>query len=339
MLKEERKLRVTAKDIARQVGLSQPTVSRILSDAPGYRVSSQTRERVLSVAQEMGYRPNALARSLRSQRTHVVGLYTGYGYVDARNAFLAGMIGGLQRAADAYQMDLLLHGTFRANSTEALYSAMVDGRIDGLFVHTYAEDPLVERLRESGLPTVAIADTIPGIPSVVCDNAGGMRQLVDYLWGKGHRRIGFIRPGRWFTSVEVRRAAFEAVVREYGAEGNHCPVLTIELEDAEPVLEWLAAMTDPPTALCCWNDLTALRLLEACRRRGVRVPEDLAVCGFDGLIEPWISGRSLFTVGAPWDEITAEAMRLLIQWIERGISEGIPELVCLPVQRIAGDTA
>ncbi|GAB4457919.1 MAG: LacI family DNA-binding transcriptional regulator [Armatimonadaceae bacterium] len=338
MLKEKRHQRVTAKDIANQLGLSQPTVSRILNETKGYRVSEETRRRVLSTAAEMGYRPNALARSLRSQRTNALGLYTGYGYVDARNAFLAAVIGGVQRAADGYEMDLLLYGTFRGTSTEDIFGKMMDGRIDGLLVHTHAEDPLVARLRESRLPTVAIADTIPGIPSVVCDDGDGIRQLVGYLREQGHERIGFVRPKQRFTSVEIRAEAFREALQVY-CPNSDIRVLTIDLEEAAPVLETLKTMPDPPTALCCWNDLTALRLLDACRKCGVRVPEDLAVTGFDGLMDVWTVGRSLITVGAHWNEITTRAVELLVRWINDGSPATIPDVVRMPVNLIAGDTA
>jgi len=164
---------ITAKEIGRQLGLSQPTVSRVLSGATGHRVSPETRQRVLEAAAQMGYRPNALARSLRQGRTNIIGFYTGYGYLDARNPFLAELIGGLQRAADPRRQDILLHGIFRGASTDDIYGELVDGRIDGLFLHTHSGDPLVARLQNSSLPVVAIADAIAHIPSVIADDAGG----------------------------------------------------------------------------------------------------------------------------------------------------------------------
>jgi len=339
---------VTAKDIGRVLGLSQPTVSRILSGDTGHRVSAETRQRVLETAQKLGYRPNAIARSLRRRRTQIVGFYTGYGYLDARNAFLAEIIGGLQRACDAHRLDLLLHGIFRGASTEDIYGELMDGRIDGLFLHTHAGDPLVARLVESSLPVVAVADAVPGVPSVVSDDEAGARLLVDFLWSKGHRKIGYVRPTTQFASVETRVNAFIAAMDERGVALEHCPVLETEYEEPEPALTNLLALPSPPTAVCCWNDQTAFNLIYACRQRGIRVPEDLAVTGFDGLIDPRLTSRRLVTVSAAWNEITARAMELLVCQIDTRLAgsgsaettpEELPAQIQLPVRLITGDTA
>ncbi|HVK02510.1 MAG TPA: LacI family DNA-binding transcriptional regulator [Armatimonadaceae bacterium] len=332
---------VTAKDIGRELGLSQPTVSRVLSGATGYRVAPETRRRVLEAAARLGYRPNAVARSLRRKRTNIVGFYTGYGYLDARNAFLAEVIGGLQRAADPHRFDVLLHGVYRGASTDAVYGELVDGRVDGLFVHTHGEDPLVALLRESSLPVVALADDVPGIPSVIADDAGGTRLLLDYLWERGHRRIAYVRPATRFRSVEARVETFceEMAARGGGAE-EAAPVLTIQVETAGPALDALRALpaAERPTAVCCWNDLTAFNLIHACRERGVRVPEDLAVVGFDGLLAPHLTPRALVTIGANWNDVTARAMEILVDQINHTGGHA-PPVTRLPCRLLPGDTA
>src|SRR5579884_4297185 len=119
---------VTSKDIANRLGLSQPTVSRILNGTPGYRVSPATRQRVLDMARQLEYRPNAVARSLRHRKTNIVGFYTGYGVLNARNPYLAALLGGLQQACDHERLDILLHGVYRGKSTDDIYGELVDGR-------------------------------------------------------------------------------------------------------------------------------------------------------------------------------------------------------------------
>jgi DNA-binding LacI/PurR family transcriptional regulator len=342
---------ITAKEIGRQLGLSQPTVSRILSGASGYRVSPETRCRVLDAAAKMGYRPNALARSLRQGRTNIVGFYTGYGYLDARNPFLAELIGGLQRSADPRQLDILLHGVFRGASTDDIYGELVDGRIDGLFLHTHAEDPLAARLRDSSLPVVALADAIPGISSVVADDVTGTQILLDYLWGKGHRRIGYIRPNYRFASVERRIETFQAWITEQGISESNAPIYEIAFEFSSSALEAALASPNPPTAMCCWNDMTAFDLLYECRKRGVTVPDDLAIVGFDGLIsDPRLCPRPLVTAGASWTDIANRAMDLLIQQMRPNHRSGKDLegndaaadglfITRLPVTLTVGDTA
>jgi DNA-binding LacI/PurR family transcriptional regulator len=353
MRKQTSEAPVTAKEIGRRLGLSQPTVSRILSGASGHRVSTETRKRVLEAAAQMGYRPNALARSLRQGRTNIVGFYTGYGYLDARNPFLAELIGGLQRAADPQCQDILLHGVFRGASTDDIYGELVDGRIDGLFIHTHTDDPLAARLRDSSLPVVALADAIPDLPSVVADDAGGTRLLLDFLRGKGHRRIGYVRPKQQFCSVERRCTAFREWCCENGVPAEDARIYEIDYEFSEPVLARVLQSPERPTAVCCWNDMAAFDLIYQCRRTGVRIPEDLAVAGFDGLLaDPRLNPRALVTVGASWAEITSKAMDLLMRQINARTSNGngngdgvddeeeaIPLLTEFPVAVIPGDTA
>jgi len=316
MRKHIRETPVTAKEIGRQLGLSQPTVSRILSGDTGHRVSPETRQRVLETAARMGYRPNALARSLRQGRTNIIGFYTGYGYLDARNPFLAELIGGLQRAADPRRQDILLHGIFRGASTDDIYGELVDGRIDGLFIHTHAADPLAARLRKSSLPVVAIADAVEGVPSVVADDAGGTQLLLDYLWEKGHRCIGYVRPSQRFSSVERRYEAFRAWVAARNLSERETPVFTVEYEETAPALSAIRNAPGKPTAVCCWNDMTAFDLIYHCRQEAVRVPQDLAIVGFDGLLsDPRLSPRALVTVGAAWGQVTERAVELLMRQI------------------------
>ncbi len=346
---------VTAKEIGKRLGLSQPTVSRILSGANNHRVAPETRQRVMEAAVRLGYRPNAVARSLRRGRTNIVGLYTGYGYLDARNPFQAELIGGLQRAADKRQLDVLLHGVFRGGSTDDIFGELVDGRIDGLFINTFPDDPLVARLRDSSLPVVAIADAIPGIPSVVADDAGGTQILLDALWERGHRRIWYFRPSKSFASVERRVQAFRV-----WAEAHHCwpedfQVCELDFEWTEPALEQLLSLppSERPTAVCCWNDMTAFDLLLQCRKRGISVPDTLAVVGFDGLLtDPRMHARALVSVGASWSEITEQAATFLMRQINHRFSdssnttpgdtfqegEAASLLTCLPVTLVDGDT-
>ena len=259
---------VTAKELGKRLGLSQPTVSRILSGANNHRVAPETRQRVMEAAVRLGYRPNAVARSLRRGRTNIVGLYSGYGYLDARNPFQAELIGGLQRAADKRQFDVLLHGVFRSTSTDDIFGEVVNGRVDGLFIHTFPDDPLVARLRNASLPVVALADAVPGIPSVVADDAGGTRLLLDALWERGHRRILYLRPTLTFASVEQRVQAFRAWADAHHIAPEHAPVHELDFEATESALKWLLSLplSERPTAVCCWNDMTAFDLLSQCRK-------------------------------------------------------------------------
>jgi len=141
------------------VGVSNTTVSVVLGDIPSphVRVSESTRARILAAAQQMQYRPNRVARSLRYQKTNVIGIYTAYGHLNPTVPFTAQIIGGLHQGCDDHRKDLLLHGSYPNRSAEEIYNELADGRVDGLILYTWPEDPLVERLSTSHLPVVAIA--------------------------------------------------------------------------------------------------------------------------------------------------------------------------------------
>ncbi|MCW3095710.1 MAG: transcriptional regulator, LacI family [Chthonomonadaceae bacterium] len=324
---------ITTYDIAQKLGISQSTVSRILNGVQGYRVAETTRLRVLDAARQMGYRPNSIARSLRKRRTNIVGFYSGYGYLNARNAYIASVIGALQQACDAEKLDILLHGAFRQRTTDDVLGELVDGRIDGLFLHTLSTDPLVELLVESSLPVVAISDALPGLASVVADDRDGIRQTIEYLFARGHRRVAYLAPEPRFVSVENRVDAF---LREMHARGERDARVIrnqgVELDISPP---HLLEMAGSPTAICCWNDLTAANLLVSCRKFGIRVPTDLAVVGFDGVLNSRLMAQALTTVAVPWDFLGQQAVALLLSQI-RG--NEVPRETCVPVRLVCGET-
>jgi DNA-binding LacI/PurR family transcriptional regulator len=322
---------ITAKDIARELNLSQPTVSRILSGDARHRVSPDTRQRVLEAARRLKYQPNALARSLRQGCTNVIGLYTNHDY-DVRNDFLGTLIGGLQRSCEREGLDLLLHSALHQASPDDIYGKLRNGRIDGLILHTMNGDPLIERLGGSPLPVVAVADRLPNLPSVTCDDADGMRQLIGYLRGRGHRRFVFLAPHETLTSVARRREGFEAALADLPAADRK--VVMIEAETPDSAFEALVA--GGPAVVCCWNDRTAYNLLHLCDRRGVRVPDTLAVAGFDGFLATKIPKWHLVTVHCPWEAVAAAALTALRKMLA-GITPD--EEMCLPVTLLTGDTA
>ena len=319
----------------------QPTVSRVLSGDEGHRIAPATRQRVLEAARRLHYQPNAVARSLRRGRTHLIGLYTNHDY-DARSDFLGAMIGALQRACEAQGLDLLLHSAFRGGSPDDIYGRLRDGRIDGLILHASTGDPLIEILGKSPLPVVVVADCLPNLPAVVCDDADGMRQLVAHLRGRGYRRFAFLAPRLSLTSVERRRAAFEQGMAQAGVAPEDWRVIPLEssapgrvdYEDPTPALPALLGGPDA-VAVCCWNDRTAYNLLQACDERGIAVPGQLAVAGFDGFLSTKAPRWRLVTVRCPWADVAGTALDVLQRLVRE---ESVAPEICLPVTLSHGDT-
>ncbi|MBM3493915.1 MAG: LacI family transcriptional regulator [Armatimonadetes bacterium] len=326
------KHRVTARDIARDLGLSQSTVSRVLSGAPDYRFSDETRRRILDGAERLGYRPHAVARSLRERRTRVIGFCSRHGNLDARNLFLAEIIGSLQRSCSERGEFLLLQNFDPNTSDDDAYGEIVSGRIDGLILHAGDTDPLVQRLAQTTLPIVAIADRIAVVPSVVCDDRAGIALAIQHLTDRGHRRIWFAHAPLTLASVRDRAEAYRTAMTVLGL----APVpVEVHYEAVEPILDMVRTAENPPTAVCCWNDATALILTDACHRAGLCVPDSLAVVGFDGLLDQRLVWQRLTTVSAHWPEVTNAALEVLRA---RMRGEAVPRETVIPVSLRIGET-
>ncbi|BCM92929.1 catabolite control protein A [Abditibacteriota bacterium] len=328
---------VTARDVARELNLSQPTVSRILSGDVRHRASEETRKRVWETAERLGYRPNAVARSLRHGRTNVIGIHTNHKY-DVRNDFLGTIVGALQCACGAYHLDLMLHNSL-GSPAETLFDKLRDGRIDGLILHVGTDDPLFEILGTSPLPVVTVADSLPNLPAVMCDDASGMEQLLELLWQRGHRNFAFLAPHIQLPSVERRKKAFESELKRRKVPAHARRVISINYEQASSALEEL--QQNSPVAVCCWNDRTAYNLLRECLQRGIRVPREIAVTGFDGFRDDQLPARELVTVNCPWENVAEKALEKLVELIDLRQKKQMPpapEEIRLPVTILDGDT-
>ncbi len=213
----------------------------------------------------------------------------------------------------------------------------MDGRIDGLVVYAPAHDALVGRLAASHLPVVSIVDALAELPSVGVDDAAGSRMLMEHLWRQGHRRVIYWSAWRSMTASEIRRAAFlDAAALQGMVVQEWNPGDTTEATSAL-VTEWLQTpRSRRATAVVCWHDAVAYKLLAQCRMRDVRVPEDLAVVGFDGMPSPFGTALRLTTVLAPWLEVARAAVSLLVKSLD---GEMPPEETVLPVEFIRGETS
>ncbi len=329
----------TIKDIAAKVGVSTATVSAVLGKNPAgtIRVSTATRERIKQAAKDLNYRPNSIARSLRSKRTNIIGLYTSHGYLNPHISFTAQIVGGLHKGCDENGQDLLLHSFHADRPVETVVSELVDGQIDGLILYTAADDPLAEKLKKTTLPVVAIVDAVEGLPSVVVDDADGMHQLANYLWTKGHRHVWFRMPAYELASATARLAAFKVEAERLGMQVEVSDRPHSHQQPTSGELEWLRQpRTQRATVAVCWNDLTAYHLVEYCRNVGIRVPEDIAITGFDGLPTGIPGHWDLTTIRAPWVDVVRASVPLLIQRV-RGAE--IPDITTIPVEFVQGLTA
>lgn len=330
--------KTTLRDVAELANVSQFTVSVVLNGSKSNtRVSRETRNRILAAANELGYQPNSLARALRRQSTNILGLYFGYGHLEPHDPFHAEVLTGLQRGCEACDKDLMIHYSFHRYSVDEVFAELVGGKIDGLVLIASPGDPLVERVRGSNLQVVAMTDAIEGIPSVIADDASGSRAIAQHLHERGHRTVMYRSCPGASDSAKRRQDAFEEQAAELGMTtipgrtSNWKGVVEEEEADLLARREELGI-----TAAVCWGDPSAHALLSYCQRRNIRVPQDLAIVGFNGIEQAVQPAHVLTTVRAYWSHVAQRAVHLLVNSLE---GKEVPALTVLPVELYLGDTA
>ena len=283
--------RVTIRELARLSGVSVGTVSRALN---GYAdVRPETRERIARLARELDYTPAAAARSLVTQRSHVIGVFleTGEGHPDLQHPFFHEVLGGLKQRVGAEGFDLLLFASERPGNGYGPHSFLKRARhhaVDGVaLIGLTPDDPEVRRLVRAGLPCVGIDMDLegPGAETVMSDNEAGARTAVEHLVALGHRRIATItgmlesRPGR--DRLRGYRAAVQAAGLGYRDE--YVTYGDCYAESGRECAARLLALPEPPTAIFAAADMMAIGAVRAVAEAGLRVPADVSIVGFDDI--------------------------------------------------------
>jgi DNA-binding LacI/PurR family transcriptional regulator len=275
----------TIRDVARHAGVSVATVSRVLNDIPVVR--TEMRDRVREAIADLGYRPSSMARSLSLGRSQAIGVLAPFFTTPS----VVERLRGVSQRAGQRGYGLML---FDVETPEQRAGAVRDfarpGRLDGLLVISLPLlDAEVEALERDGLPVVMVDVGHPRVPHVVIDDAHGGELATEHLLARGHRRIGFVgdldRNPFGFTSSEQRRVGYRRALRRTGVEA--APELEAHgrhgREEARDLARGLLDRDDRPTAIFASSDTQAIGVLEAAHALGLRVPEDVAVIGFDDI--------------------------------------------------------
>lgn len=313
---------VTVYDVANASGLSIASVSRALNNQPG--VSRATAERVVRIAEELGYQPNDVARSLVAKSTHTIALLL----PDIANPFFPELVKGVQSVVDAHEhMVLLVDGV---DSREKVATSMIGLRrkqVDGVIVVAGSLDQVSDELF-TGIPTVFLDRETQGHgASVGVDHEQGAYDATRYLIERGHRLIGHIAGPEDVAVAQLRLDGWRRACEEAGIPSDEALVRRgdfleeggfsagAELLDAEPCC----------TAVFAANDLSAIGLLSLCAQRGLAVPDDISVIGFDGINLARYTTPRLTTVVQPASELGQTAARLLLEHIQG--DDSMPHIV------------
>ncbi|MGN7149564.1 LacI family DNA-binding transcriptional regulator [Arthrobacter sp. SAFR-179] len=309
------------KDVAVAAGVSATTVSHVLNEVSYARVSQETRNKVRSAAEQLGYGPNRLAQALRTQRTGVLGLLS----EDIATTPHAGrIILGADEAARARGYNLMVINTSGSASLEsrrADVEALLERRVDGILYATMYHRSVELPPNLGSVPSILV-DSVAAdgdIIAVIPDEAGGARVAVRALLEAGHTRIGFINNTTEVPSTRLRLQAFRATLTEAGLDGDAAPVESAasDAQGGYEAARRILAGEEPPTGLFCYNDRMAMGAYRAAAELGLQIPADLSVVGFDD--QELIAANlhpGLSTVALPHYAMGAWATEHLIDAIE-----------------------
>ena len=336
------------RDVAARAGVSLQTVSNHVNGRFNL-MSEETRERVGRELERLGYTPNAAARSLRAKRTMTLGFLV----LDEGARFLADpmtdlIIAGIGDVARDNGYSLLIQAA-RPDPDDAdrIFTPLLEDRVDGAFLFlsgaSSVRRKLIRRMDELGFSFVVFEQAPAGVPvvSVTAENRAGARRLAEHLLARGHRRIAFISTRTPWPMVEERLRGYRQAVSVAG-------VVAPELEVAEGVwdpadgsrmAERLLDLPDPPTAIMCGNDLLALGAMQAARTRGLRIPQDVAITGFNDFEFARFADPPLTTVRVPGYDLGRVGAESLIGRLGGDEPSAAGVRVTLPVElQLRGST-
>lgn len=312
----------TMRDVARLAGVSQSTVSRVLSETvtSPVPISEETRQRVLSVVEELGYQPNMIARSLRTQRTQMIAVMIG----DISNAFYHPIVRAVQDYARSRDYDVLISNGDHLYENEARFLQTVLRRpVDGVIMapHRLTADDLDKFMRRSHIPVVSLgAQTKHPMIDVV----GGTSEPATYeairwlIQEKGHHRIGFIGVVDDMPPGPARLRGYERAMTDAGLEIEPGFVQKVEFttEGGRRAMAAFLQQENPPSAVFACNSLMAIGAIQVAQEQGYNVPDDVSVMGFDDIPENVIVHPKLTIIARDLQTIGRQVVEILFERID-----------------------
>ena len=311
----------TLKDVAERAGVSSMAVSAVVNNTHStVRLSESTRQRIFRAMSELQYRPDMTARSLRLQRTDTIGFYNGHGYIDMSDRYAPTMFMGLQSAVASFHNHLLLYNGFHLQPEGAIVRKLLGNKADGVVIWPApADESVIRKVGETQKPVIQLVDAYPGVASVVTDDYDKARALAEYLSDKGHSRILFRRGFVPLSTEVTRHRAFLDVAAERGMT----VIATMPLDRLDRLTEFERSLisrnreSEGVTAVACWHDLSAVQVVRFLDEQGIRVPDDIALTGFDGFDwAEFAESRPLTTVAVDWRGIAVSSVELLMESIQ-----------------------
>jgi LacI family transcriptional regulator len=308
--------------VAELAGVSRTTVSFVLNDVPGVKITQETRQRVLQAARELNYYPTAAARSLASGKTHRIGLILGEGRDRlAADAFLPSFLQGITASVHRRGYLLVVQLAEDVPSHEAYLRLIREQQVDGLILSGPSrDDPLLPQLAEERFPLI-LHGRLNGsdLPCIDVDNHAGAYQAVQHLIGLGHRRIAFISNAPLsYSGTQDRYAGYRSALSEHDIPQDPDLVRTAAFlpEAGQASMQQLLGLRERPTAVFAAGDVVALGAMSSIHAAGLQIPADMAVVGFDDIFLAAHAHPPLTTVRVPAYGLGWTAAEVLIALIE-----------------------
>jgi LacI family transcriptional regulator len=311
---------VTLKELAARANVHASTISRVANNDPGLRIAAATRSRIEALLRETGYQPNGIARGLKMRQTNVLAVVI----PDVTNPFFAALFRGVEDAAAPNGFNVLLCNTdgLPERQRSHLQSLQVR-RVDGVILaSSFLKDPSVHELRKQGRPYVLVnrfSDDGED-PFVGSDDLLGGQLATAHLIDLGHTRIGHLAGNSTVSTGLLRRRGYLAAHAVADLESDQRLIVEAGYteESGAAAARRLLALADPPTAVFAVTDMVALGAAEVARQMGLRIPEDLAIVGYNDIPLASRMNPGLTTMHVPIHDFGSAAARLLLDQIESG---------------------
>lgn len=324
-------MEVTIREVAARAGVSVATVSHVLNGTR--KVAPETAARVRRAMEELGYQPNAIAQSLRKRTTYAIGILVS----DVTNPFFALLVRGAEDAALAAGYSVIVCNSDENPQKEEMYiQVLLRRRIDGMLIVPTQDgtNPALKALAKRRVPFAFVDRRAKGVeaPAVLSDNVGGAYLATRHLLEKGHHRIGIVLGIPGATTTKERFAGYRQALREAGI--SWCKELVgwggYRIEGGRQAAAQLLSLPSPPTAIFSTNNLMTVGVLQEVYHLGLRIPEDVAIVGFDDLEWAELANPPLTVVAQNPYEIGRCGLELLLSQLRR--QKMVSEVIRVPVE-------
>jgi LacI family transcriptional regulator len=335
----EERMAVTIRELSKRCGLSISTVSKALN---GYTdISETTRETVTQAAKELGYYPNAHARALKTKRSYNLGvLFVDDNQSGLTHAFFSFVLESFKKEAERRGYDVTFISHNMGDTTMTYLEHCHYREVDGVCIACINFlEPEVSQLVNSELPIVTIDHLFNNRIGIQSNNVDGMRQLVEYIYAQGHRKIAYIH-GPKSSVTDTRLGSFYRTLESLKVEVPEEYITECEYNDPASVFratKRILALADRPTCILISDDYAALGAYEAIADFGLQAPNDISIAGYDGIPMMQLMKPRLTTIRQDTNRIGAEAAHKLVELIESPKTT-IPEITVIPCSLIEGET-